>query len=70
MAKLEAEVQQLKSANVCGGGWEGIIGSQKDTPFFLEVIAEIEKERAAENALLESKPTKKRVMRRNAIAKK
>ena len=69
VAKLEAEVSQLKAAGNCGG-WEGIVGSQKDNPFFLEVIAEIEKERAAEKALLQKKPTKKRVTRRTATAKR
>ena len=64
VAKLEAEVQQLKSANTCGGGWEGIIGSQKDNPFFLEVIAEIEKDRAAEKAEMAVTPAKKRISRR------
>jgi len=70
VAKLEAEVSQLKVAGNCGGGWEGVIGSQKDNPFFLEVIAEIENERADDRALLESNPTKKRVTRRNATVKK
>lgn len=75
VAKLETEVAQLKAADKCGSGWEGIIGSQKDNPFFLEVIAEIEVARAAEkvamdNASMTVVPTKRRVSRRATTTRK
>lgn len=75
VAKLEAEVDQLKSAGNCGTGWEGIIGSQKDNPLFEEVIAHINAERAADMAAVEAslarKPkSKKRVSRTRTTAKR
>ncbi len=75
VAKLEAEVSQLKEAGKCGSGWEGIIGSQKDNPFFLEVVAEIEAARAAEKATLTKAtattvPAKQRSPRRSVATRK
>lgn len=75
VAKLEAEVEQLKSVAQCGGGWEGIFGSQKDNPLFEEVIAHIQAERAADKSAVESalakKPKpKKRVSRSSTTAKR
>ena len=70
VAQLEAEVEQLKAGSGCGEGWQGIVGSQKDNPFFLEVIAEIEKDRAAEKAAMAVTPAKKRTSRRAATTKK
>ncbi len=74
VAKLEAEVERLKSgsggANSCEKGLLGIFGSQKDNPFFVEVIAEIEAARSVEKAAMSAKPVKKRVRRRVATPKK
>ena len=42
VAKLEAEVEHLKSGGRCKEGLLGLFGSQKDNPLFAEVIAEIE----------------------------
>ena len=56
VAKLEAEVERLKSGSSgtssCGEGLLGIFGSQKDNPFFLGVIVEIETARAVEKAAM------------------
>ena len=75
VAKLEAEVEQLKSANKCASGWEGIVGSQKDNPFFLEVIAEMDAARVAERAAVDKTstttvPAKRRSSRRAVATRK
>lgn len=74
VGKLEAEVERLKATGVCGEGWQGIVGSQKDNPFFLDVVAEIEAARAAEKAAMAptsaKKPTKKPASRRAVAAKR
>lgn len=74
VAKLEAEVERLKSGsggdNGCGAGLLGIFGSQKDNPFFLEVIAEIENERSVEKVAMSAESVKKRARRQVATPKK
>ncbi len=70
VAKLEAEVEQLKAGRRCGDGLIGLFGIQKNNPMFPEVIAEIEKERAADRKRLGLKPVKKQPARRNATKKK
>ena len=74
VAKLEAEVERLKSgvggANSCGEGLLGIFGSQKDNPFFLDVIAEIEAARSVEKDAMCAEPVKQRARRRVATPKK
>ena len=74
VAKLEAEVERLKSGSCgtssCGEGLLGIFGSQKDNPFFLEVIAEIEAARSVEKTGMSAIPVKKRARRRVATSKK
>ncbi|MCX7407934.1 MAG: hypothetical protein NTZ32_07610 [Planctomycetales bacterium] len=70
VSKLETEVSQLKGTGTYGGGWEGIIGSQKDNQFFLEVIVEMEKERATEKAVMAVTPAKKRTFRRAKTTEK
>ena len=56
VAKLEAEVERLKSGGGGANSWRegllGIFGSQKDNPIFLEVIAEIETARSVEKAAM------------------
>jgi hypothetical protein len=59
VAKLESEVEQLKTGNRCGDGLIGLFGLQKDNPLFSEVIAHIEAERAAEKAAMSVAPSKK-----------
>jgi cell division protein FtsB len=74
IAKLEAEVERLKSGsgvdNGCGPGLLGIFGAQKDNPFFSEVIAEIDAARSLEKAAVSTEPVKKRARRRVATPKK
>ena len=69
VSKLEAEVEQLKSGTRCGDGLLGLFGSQKDNPFFVEVISEIEKDRAAEKAAM-AKADAKKPSRRRAVTVK
>ena len=75
VAKLEAEVEQLKSGNHCGEGLLGLFGSQKDNPFFDDVIAHINAERVADMAAVDASlarepKAKRRSSKRNTAAKK
>ena len=75
VAKLEAEVAQLKVGDRCGAGLLGLFGSQKDNPLFAEVICDIEAERTAEKAAMsvttaKKPPVKKRTPRRAVAVKR
>ncbi len=47
VAQLEAEVERLKSSQpiATGQGWQSIVGSHADNPFFEQVVREMKRER-------------------------
>jgi hypothetical protein len=71
VARLEAEVARLKQApapaSAAAGGWESIVGSQADNPFFELVVREMKRERdrdyaeARREAAVRKKTSKRRV---------
>jgi hypothetical protein len=54
VARLESEVARLKKVSiptpVVAGGWESIVGSQPDNPFFDLMVREMKRERGRDYA--------------------
>lgn len=74
VARLEAEVDRLKQASdpapAVAGGWESIVGSQADNPFFDLVVREMKRERDRDyaEARREAAATRKKTSKRRVTA--
>ena len=71
VARLEAEVERLKTAAISPGrpGWESIVGIDQGNPFFAEMVQEMRAQRIEDYAQAQRQKREKRVRRVTAAKK-
>lgn len=72
VALLEAEVARLKQAPIAADGFEALVGSQAENPFFEQVVSEMKRHRDDEYAQAKAQAgaTRKPRAKRRAVGAK